>query len=319
MLGGAGGAPGLARLLSRAEHAEAIGLHSVWLPEAHFRPGAMASPLVVLAAIAARTRRLRLGTTSLLLTVPHPLRIAREAAALDVLSDGRLFLGLGRGFAPPLFRAFGIDAATKRDRFDEALDAMLAAWRGEPVRLDGAHFGARGDLDVRSTALPRQRPHPPLLVAAFGRRALEQAAARGLAWLASPLEPLLILEQNLAIHRAALGERPLAGPFRVPVMRTLHVAETDLEAARVWASLEAEAEIARRAPQGSIARAAAAPLGERVLVGTRHEVADALGRLRERIGLDLLIVRSETAGADEPQQRRSLERLVSDVLPTLRS
>jgi alkanesulfonate monooxygenase SsuD/methylene tetrahydromethanopterin reductase-like flavin-dependent oxidoreductase (luciferase family) len=315
--GGAGDVASFARLLARAEAAEGLGLHSVWLPEGHFRRGAMASPLLVLAAIAARTRRIALGTTSLLLPVQHPLRLANEVAALDVLSGGRVLLGLGRGFAPALFDAFGFAPAEKRDRFDEALDAILRAFEGGELSLAGAHFATYDGRSVRPALRPAQRPHPPLFVAAFGRKGLLQAARRGLPYLASPLEPLDVLAENYAIHREHAPGGVVTGPFRVPVMRTVHVAGSDEEAARALATLEDEARGSARLLPPAIARATAGPASSRAIVGTAAAVVDGLARYRERLGMDLLVVRSEIAGVDEAERQASLGRLVHEVLPAL--
>ena len=310
-------AVGWPAFLARAEHAEALGLHSIWVPEGHFRRGAMASPLLALSAAAARTRRVRLGTTSLLLPVHHPLRLAQEVAALDVLSQGRVMLGLGRGFAAPLFQAFGVQAHTKRDRFDEALDAMLRAFGGSPMELSGGYFATAGGHVVTPTLRPVQRPHPPLLVAAFGKMGLLQAARRGLPYLASPLETLSVLIENHALHRAHLPPEGVAGPFRTPVMRTVHVTGDDGETARIRERLAAEALGGARALPPALARAAAGPIHERVVVGGECEVSEGLLAYRDRLGMDLLIVRSEVAGLPEEVRRRSLERLCERVLPRL--
>ena len=112
-LGGVSNAAEWQSLLGWVDCAEALGLHSVWIPEMHFAPGVATSPLLTLAACAARTQNLRLATTSLLLPIRPPLRVGEEVAALDRLSQGRVILGLGRGYRAPLFTAFGIDAATK--------------------------------------------------------------------------------------------------------------------------------------------------------------------------------------------------------------
>ena len=174
-------AAGWERMLAVATRAEALGLHSVWLPENHFAPSATPAPLVALAAFAARTRRLRLATSSLLLPLHPPRRLAAEVATLDALSGGRVLLGLGRGFRAGVFEGFGVRARDKRDRFDAALDTMLSAWA--------------------SAAPTAKRPHPPLLVAAFGPKGLAQAARRGLPYLASPLETLDALAHNYALWR----------------------------------------------------------------------------------------------------------------------
>jgi len=311
VLGGAADPAAFAEMLRAVEHAEAVGLHSVWLPEGHFSPGASASPLCTLAAFAARTRRLRLGTTSLLLSVHHPLRVAEEAAAVDALSEGRLWLGLGRGFRAPVFRGFGVEPATRRDRFDASVDAILAAWSGEAVTLSGPHFETLAGRAVRAALAPTQRPHPPLLVAAFGRKGLLQAAERGLPYLASPLESLDVLAENHAFHRAHLA-RPLpAGVAHAPVIRTVFVAGDDAEARRVRNALAREARaLPTRNLPSALARAAAATPDERALVGTASEVADRLARYRERIGMDLLIARLEVPGTDAKARNASLDRLL---------
>jgi alkanesulfonate monooxygenase SsuD/methylene tetrahydromethanopterin reductase-like flavin-dependent oxidoreductase (luciferase family) len=120
--------------IRQAELAEELGYHSIWLPENHFDPGGSCpSPLLLLAAAAARTSRLRIGTTSYLLPVRHPVQVAEDVAVLDRLSGGRVVFGIGRGFRPALFRTFGVPASEKRDRFEAALRTLLGAWRGEPV------------------------------------------------------------------------------------------------------------------------------------------------------------------------------------------
>ena len=313
-LGGASDAAGWRERLGLTAWAEALGLHSVWLPEGHFGPGATASPLVALAAIAARTQRLRLGTTSLLLPIHHPLRIATEVSVLDALSCGRVWLGLGRGFREPVFQGFGVASRTKRDRFDEALDAILEAWSGSAFRLAGRHFTALdASDDVRPAPRPVQRPHPPLLVAAFGPKGLLQAARRGLAYLASPLETLEVLEENYALHRANLPTGAELTPVRVPVMRTLHVAGDDAEAKRALAGLEREFPGRRADARGALARAAGGRLEDRVLVGSESAVADGIARYRERLGLDLLVARVQIPGITDSETRASLERLATLV------
>ena len=130
-------------LCEQAERAERLGFHSLWLPEGHFSgAAAIPQPLLWHAAIAARTTRLRLGTTSYLLPIRHPLQVAEEVAVLDRLSGGRVILGVGRGFRQALFSAFDVDRGTKRDRFEAALTVMRDAWAGRPVAAEGDAPGA---------------------------------------------------------------------------------------------------------------------------------------------------------------------------------
>ncbi len=304
------------KLLALAERADALGLHSIWLPEGHFRAGATPSPLLVLAAFAARTRRLRLATTSVLVSIHHPLRIAADVATLDRLSKGRVLLGLGRGFQPATFRAFGMQVAGKRDRFDEALDAMLRAWSGEPFALDGDHWVGQGESSLASGLVPIQRPHPPLVVAAFGPKGLRQAARRGLPYLASPLETLDTLDENYALWREHhQGEADPRAP-QVPVMRTVFIAPDDDRARAVRDALEQDG-LRMRATAGrtppALARAADGRTEDRVIVGTRGEVADTIARYRERLGMDLLVARTEVPAATPAERTASLEALAELV------
>ena len=316
-LGGAQDTDGWDRNLRWVERADALGLHSAWLPENHFNSGATPAPLTALAAFASRSKTLRLATTSVLLPVHHPLRIAAEVATLDAISGGRVLLGLGRGFRKPLFEGFGVAASAKRDRFDEALDAILAAWSGEPIALAGTHFTARDETRIRLELRPVQRPHPPLVVAAFGPKGLRQAAVRGLPYLASPIETLDILAENYASWHAQLGQEPRPDIPQVPVMRTVYVAATAADARTVRERLEAESFHTMKNAPKALARAASGALEDRVLVGTVAEVQDRLGVYRERIGIDLVAARVSLAGVEDATCADSLERLVAEVLPAV--
>ena len=299
-LGGVHSVEQLDRHHAWVDLAEQIGLHSVWLPEMHFAPGVCPAPLVELAGFAARTERLRLGTTSLLLPLHPAEEVAAEIAALDRLSKGRLLVGLGRGFQKKMLEAFGVDPATKRDRFDESLETMLELWAAS--NADG------GALTTD------QQPHPPLAVAAFGPKGLAQAARHGLPHLASPVESSDQIEENQKRHRSLTPEgkpRPLS-----LVMRTVFVSESEADCDAVRTGLEGETN-QRRGPRlpAAISRAMDTPLDERAVIGPIADVTDRLVRERERLGIDLLIVRPTLARIAEPTLEASLRALASEVWP----
>jgi len=282
--------------------ADESGFDSIWLPEGHLRPGATASPIVALAALAALTRRVRLGTTSLLISIHDPLRMAAEVATLDQLSGGRAILGVGRGFEPAMFKAFGIDPRDKRDRFDEALDAILAAWSATE----------RGDDGASATPQPVQQPHPPIWVAAFGAKGLTQAARRGLPYLASPIESFATLAKNFADHAAQLPAGVAVDSLPVAVMRTVHVAKDAASARRVREGAQAEfAAIAARA-RGAIAARAAGAAEDRVIIGEMGEVAERIAQYQEVLGMNHLVVRPASR-IDEDERRTSLSRLAQHL------
>jgi alkanesulfonate monooxygenase SsuD/methylene tetrahydromethanopterin reductase-like flavin-dependent oxidoreductase (luciferase family) len=165
---------GLAGALpEQAELAESLGFDSLFLPESHFSGSAsIPSPLLLLAAVAARTTRLRLGTTSFLLPVRNPIHVAEEVAVLDRLSRGRVILGMGRGFRGALFTAFEVPPEEKRDRFEAALQVMRRAWAGEAVAWEAGVGEMAAPTPVHVAPLPVQQPHPPLWVAAFDPKAV---------------------------------------------------------------------------------------------------------------------------------------------------
>jgi alkanesulfonate monooxygenase SsuD/methylene tetrahydromethanopterin reductase-like flavin-dependent oxidoreductase (luciferase family) len=167
------GAPAvvLGRVLYDAACAEQLGYDSYWLTEHHFEHfgGLLSAPAVVLGSLAQRTQRLRLGIAVSLLPLHHPLRLAEEWATVDVLSGGRLELGIGKGFSAWEYTHFGVRFADAAERFNEALDVMLAAWR--PGRFD--YVGKNYQFhDLQVLPKPVQRPHPPL-----GRRPCARATA----------------------------------------------------------------------------------------------------------------------------------------------
>ncbi len=157
-----------------AEVAERAGLSTLWIAEHHFHAGGVCpSPPVVLAACGARTRTLRLGSLVSVLPFHRPVDVAEEYAVLDRLLGGRLNLGLGSGYVPAELEGFGIDPATKRERFDSHLAAILDAFAGRDVRVTPT------GTTVRLNVLPVQRPSPPLWIAAQRKEAIPFVARRG--------------------------------------------------------------------------------------------------------------------------------------------
>ncbi len=281
-------------LQSQAVRAESMGYESFWLPENHFNERAIPDPLMLLAAVAAATTHIRLATTSYLLTLRHPLQAAEQVAVLDNMSEGRVLLGVGRGFAPDMLRAFNVEPKDKRRIFESSLKTMRMAWAGEAVPVgDGA--------SVVLDPLPVQQPHPPIWVAAFGPKALTQAGRLGLPYLASPMETLEVLARNYAVHRHA-SEQPVR---EVPLMRTVYVATSEREAATVKDALA-------KLP---MPRADGVPcVDDWAVVGDATEVRDRLQEYVECLGMTHLVAtRLRLPGFDSAALERSLEALAGIV------
>ena len=299
-------------IAAQAEHAESLGFHSLWLPESHFLDrGACPSPLLPLAAAAARTSSLKLGTTSYLLPIRHPVHVAEELAVLDRISQGRLIVGLGRGFRKALFEVFDVPLKEKRQRFEASLELILRAWAGDPVASGGD--GEEGG--VRLAPMPVQEPHPPLWVAAFGPKAVRQAGRLGLPYLASPIETYRRLEENYALHREALIEHDHRQSLAVPIMRTVFISEDQSVLREARSALEQQAaELARTRAVVFRSSQLSKTLGGRdlddwALTGGRSEVCETIHRYRETLGMTHLIARGHIPRVAPAELLRSLELL----------
>ena len=284
-------------LAEQGAFAEALGFDSFFLPENHFTGrGAVPEPLMLLAAVAARTSRIALGTTSLLLPVRHPIQTAEQVAVLDRLSGGRVILGLGRGYQPALYDAFDVSLKDKRRKFAACLALMQRAWSGASV--------SAGETEVVLSPLPVQQPHPPLWVAAFGPKALAQAGRLGLPYLASPVESIDALRDNFAALGVAALANGHAVPRVVPVMRSVFVSED----AGVLAHVRAQ--LAQLPSTGVIARRAGTLVEDWAIIGTPHEVQAGIARYEREVGMTHLIAtRLRVAGVENATLRRSLALL----------
>lgn len=190
------------------DFADQVGLDEVWLAEHHFSEyGVMPSTQVFGSYIASRTRRVRIGTGVVVLPFHNPIRVAEEFAFLDVLSEGRLDFGVGRGYQPHEFAGYGVPMETSRGVFDESLEVIRMAWSEEEVNFEGEHFRFKG---VRPRPKPFQQPHPPIFGASFNPDTIKYQAKKKLNLLFTPLlaPPTYLAEYNAILEEQ--GEDPRA-------------------------------------------------------------------------------------------------------------
>src|SRR5262245_52599263 len=209
--------------IQECERAEAAGFDSIWLGEHHNSQTLYPTPLLGLAAIASRTRRLRLGTGVLLLPLYHPLAVAEEAAMVDVISGGRLILGIGTGYAPEEFAAFGVSIKERGSRMDEAVPLIQRLWSEDKVTHHGRHYRL---IEAAVGPRPVQRPRPPIWFAGWVEPAIRRAGRLGDAWLGGPSARLDELANCVRLYREArqaAGRDPDGGD--VALMRYDFVAE----------------------------------------------------------------------------------------------
>jgi alkanesulfonate monooxygenase SsuD/methylene tetrahydromethanopterin reductase-like flavin-dependent oxidoreductase (luciferase family) len=165
------------RTLDNVVYAEELGFEDVWLSEHHFaEDGYCPAPLVVSAAIAARTERMAIGQSVFLLPLHNPLRVAEDGAVVDVLSNGRFVFCPALGYRPIEFDTFGVDRRLRASIFEEALEVVKQAWTDGVVNFTGRHF-KYDDVVVRP--LPVQRPRPPIWIGGLSEPAIKRAARLG--------------------------------------------------------------------------------------------------------------------------------------------
>jgi len=267
--------------------AEALGYHSSFVTEHHFTGiGQASATLTLLAWIGARTSTLRLGTAILVLPWHNPVLLAEQAASVDLLTGGRLDLGVGKGYRHTEFAGFAIPPDEAEPRFAEALEVMLRSFSSDERFSHHGRFWRFDDVVVEPP--PHQRPHPPIWLAAGSAESIADCARRGcnllLNQFASPAE----VGEKIALYRQALeaaGHR--FDPLRVGVARNLWVAR---DAADTAAAIERQA--AQHARLGSLSTgsqsrgshilaysAAGGGREAHSLIGTPDEIAERLAEL----------------------------------------
>lgn len=220
-------------VVEHAVFAESVGFDSFWLTEHHFWYDGYCPDLYpVLAAIARATSKIGLGTGASLLGLHDPLREAQQIATLDVISNGRVILGLAPGYRPEEFEGLDIQKRTRGKRFYEACDLMKTAFSGEVFTHHGEFFDYD---DVRLSPAPLQQPHPPMWVGANRSKLQATNIGRaGLGFWEGPSMSIETFSENVEIYKAAANE---AGhpeeDLQVGLFRDICIAETEEEALRI--------------------------------------------------------------------------------------
>jgi probable F420-dependent oxidoreductase len=294
MLGAVAGPDAITR---GAQRAEALGYHSVWVADRLLYPVAPRSPYPVgdgvlpeyfkrsmdpveaLTFAAAHTRRITLGTSVLNMPFYHPVVLARRLATLDVLSGGRLRVGLGQAWSIDELEAVGVDPKARASRADEFIRVLKAMWGPDPVEFQGRHFRvARSIVGLK----PLQTPHPPLYLAAYVPTALRRAATLADGWLPSGCSIPAIVQmagQLRALAREA-GRDP--GKLEVIFLTGAEVTQAPLDDAKRSPLSGSLAQV-----RGDLARLGDAGVGE-VIAWTGAPTLDGflagLERFREAAG-----------------------------------
>ena len=317
--------------LAEIELQDSLGFEAAWLTEHHF-DGACAyvDPVVFGAAVASRTRRIKIGFAVVEMAFHHPVRLAAQTALLDNLSHGRLIVGIGRGSAFNTYEylGFGISMEEGVERLTEAEELMVEAWTGEDVRHKGRFW------DVSFPMLrpkPYQEPHPPLVRACISERSTREMARIG--------RPVLIgvQEDDEIRSRIDLFGREMAGAGfgeaevesaldRCWFSKNVFVADSYDEARELCEpGFRRERKHFREAreiynPEGfpPLDPSKPLPAGEdfdrACIVGTPDQVAEQIAALRD-LGVRNLMMKLNVGEMDTEAVQRSIKMFGSDVMP----
>jgi len=285
--GPAGDSDGYHEFIRYIVAAEELGFSSVFLVEHHFTGfGQVSASLNLLSYLAARTEKIRLGTAVVVLPWHNPVLVAEEAATLDLLSNGRLDFGVGKGYRPYEFSGFCIPQEEATERFDEAIDVIRQAWTSKGrFSYEGKRW--RYDNIVVEPA-PIQQPHPPFWMGAGSPDSIRRAAREGYNLLLDQIAPIDVIIDRVRVFReeCQAAGRPY-NPMMVGVTRGLQIVHNEEERKR--------AIVTRREVLKNIGDLARGPGAERYhhikddpdafelddapLLGTPEEIIDRLKRL----------------------------------------
>jgi alkanesulfonate monooxygenase SsuD/methylene tetrahydromethanopterin reductase-like flavin-dependent oxidoreductase (luciferase family) len=336
---GAAAAEAFRQSFAQVDAAERLGLDAMWLAELHFAPerSVLASPLILAAAIAQRTTRMKIGTAVQVLPLCHPLRLAEEVATVDQLSGGRLIFGVGRSGFAHTYATYGVDYGESRERFAETLAIVKRAFTEERFSHKGRYFTYD---NVRLAPKPAQAPWPEIRIAAASPDTYEEVGALGHPiFVAARTGNLSELAPLVRTYRAAWSRAGHPGRGEVYLRVPVYVADTDEKAREepresilhllhtIGDRLAASATAAgARAIENRAARGAKMQtidyeevLRERMIVGTPGRVVDRLAELQEELGLDgILAELNPGSRIPHEQVMTALRLLCEEVMPRFR-
>ena len=321
-------------LLEQIQLTERLGFDEAWFAEHHHSDyGMLASPNLIIASLAHRTRRLRLGNLVNALPLHDPMRLAEECATLDILTGGRLNVGLGRG-VPRDDLKHGLDRDTAQARFEEGIEILLRAWTEDTFTYAG---NAWNYVDISCRPRPLQRPHPPIYYGATSPESPAMVARRG--WnLALSRQPLANCAKAIASYRAERAKLGKTAGGDAIMVRDIYVADTDDQA---WADAAPEItrfwQLARDNlwRRDSITtddlprfteRFAYFPGGLTVkrmdewgtsLIGSPETVTEKARHMIETANPDSLVGMFSFGGLSHAQVTRSIELFATQVMPRL--
>lgn len=309
-----------AECLEEIEEGERLGFTAVWLSEHHFvDDGYLPSPLVVAAAIAARTTSMRIGTNVLLLPMHHPLRVAEDAAVVDLISGGRFTLGVGQGYVQHEFENLGFNRKNRPSLLEEGVEVIRQAWEEGRIGYEGKRWRF-GDVPFG----PRPERKLPICIGAFVEPAIDRAARMADGFLASAGggafgETYRKVREALERH----GREDEDFPYVASGVAFVHedagrAREIVAPAISYQRTRYAEWGADRDEPVPDPIRPEDLPW-DRYLVGTPDKVAEGLVRLHEEAPYDHLCFWGRLPGVTHEEALANMRLFASEVAPKVRA
>jgi alkanesulfonate monooxygenase SsuD/methylene tetrahydromethanopterin reductase-like flavin-dependent oxidoreductase (luciferase family) len=319
--------------------AEQWGLDGAWLAELHFNPtrSVLSSPITIASSIATRTRRMRIGMAVYVLPLNNPLRIAEEVATVDQISEGRFDFGIGRSGFARSYDMYGIQYQESRERFREALDIILEAWKGETFSYQGQYYQFES---ATVTPRPYQLPHPPIKIAATTAETFPRMGQQG--------HPIFVglrgmdipeLRDNIKEYRKAWQEAGHPGEGSVSLRIPVYASETEEGAIEEpWESIHAyfsrmgnlyresagragidATELREQRAERLAAMSYEQILETKVAFGTAEKLVDRFTHLKEELGLNNVVAELNAGGLiPADYMLRSLKILTHKVMPAFK-
>jgi alkanesulfonate monooxygenase SsuD/methylene tetrahydromethanopterin reductase-like flavin-dependent oxidoreductase (luciferase family) len=316
-----------AEQLAQIRAAEELGFDEAWLTEHHFAEDGYSPALFpIAAAIAATTRRIRIGTYLVLLPLHNAVRVAEDAATIDIISNGRFDLGVGQGYGPNEFAGYGVNRKARAGRLEEGVEVIRGAWTKNDFSYLGRHYNVKG---ITLMPPPVQKPHPPLWIGAGAPKAIQRAGRMGCHFmgLGDP-RAQQIYEDSL---RQA-GHNP--ADYSAAQLHWTYVARTTDEA---WAETQDHYHSMLRGYARWIMEANEMPGAAQLanlpepaklrdakgmlftpLFGSPDEVASRLNESFKRVRTTHLVLGMHLPGIAPERARRSMELFAREVAPQLK-
>ena len=268
--------------------------------------------------------KLRLLPGVVLLPLHSPLHVAEELASLDVMCDGKLIFGAGIGYREVEFAAFGTTQKQSGPRFEECLEAVKRLWSEDFVTMKGSYFDLQG---ANCTVMPVQKPMPPVWIGANANVGIRRAARMADTWFINPHNKIDTIAQQMEVYKRALDDCGKPFPAELPMMRELFVAPTRAEAIRLAQPfLETKYQAYKDWGQDKVMPSGDAfssvfedLMNDRFLFGSPAEVTEQILVLKERFGVNTLMLGIHWAGMPNSLAMEQMQILAEDVFPAVRS